>query len=129
MLKMIKRFKRKDKSRHEIITERIIGATPLICALIYLFIGFEYNLWHPGWVVFLAIPIVPSILRFKSLKGMFPIVILIAYLLLGLFLNKWHPGWIIFLLIPIFYILFPEVETSKKDDDDIDDEDVITIKN
>lgn len=60
---------------------------------------------------------------------MFPIVILIAYLLLGLFLNKWHPGWIIFLLIPIFYILFPEVETSKKDDDDIDDEDVITIKN
>ncbi|MGI6359828.1 MAG: hypothetical protein ACOX02_02135 [Acholeplasmatales bacterium] len=124
---MIKNHKRKDKSRYEIITNRIIGATPLICTFIYLFIGFEYNLWHPCWVIFLAIPIVPSILRFKSLKGMFPIVIAVAYFLLGIFLNKWHPGWIIFLLIPIFYILFPEVECSKKDDDDDDNDDEVVI--
>ncbi len=123
---MIKRIKRKEKSRYEIITDRIIAATPLICVLVYLFIGFEYNLWHPSWVIFLAIPIVPSILRFKSFKGMYPIVIAIAYLLIGLFLNKWHPGWIIFITIPIFYILFPEVESSEKDDDD--DDEVVIIK-
>ena len=31
---------------------------PLIAvALIYLVLGFFFGLWHPGWLVFLAIPL------------------------------------------------------------------------
>ncbi|WP_206214115.1 helix-turn-helix domain-containing protein [Adlercreutzia sp. ZJ154] len=29
---------------------------PLLCIVIYLFLGFFCGLWHPGWIVFLTIP-------------------------------------------------------------------------
>lgn len=29
---------------------------PLLCVVIFLFLGFFFNLWHPGWIVFLTIP-------------------------------------------------------------------------
>lgn len=113
-------FKKKDKTKYEIITDRIISATPLICLIIYLFLGFEKQLWHPGWVIFLAIPVVPLILKPKGFKAAYPLFVLIIYLLLGFFINWWHPGWIIFLTIPVFYILFPEkpqiIITNDKDD-------------
>ena len=28
-----------------------------IASLAYLVLGFFFNLWHPGWLVFLAIPL------------------------------------------------------------------------
>lgn len=37
--------------------EAIGTAVALLCTLIYLFISFVYGLWHPGWLVFLLIPI------------------------------------------------------------------------
>ena len=30
---------------------------PWLVTLIYLVLGFFFNLWHPGWLVFLAIPL------------------------------------------------------------------------
>ena len=30
---------------------------PVLVTIIYLIIGFIFNKWHPGWVVFLTIPI------------------------------------------------------------------------
>lgn len=30
---------------------------PVLCTLVYLFIGFGSGLWHPGWLVFLTIPL------------------------------------------------------------------------
>ncbi|MCG8483080.1 MAG: helix-turn-helix domain-containing protein [Clostridia bacterium] len=29
----------------------------ILCTMIYLYISFIYGLWHPGWLVFLVIPI------------------------------------------------------------------------
>lgn len=110
----MKEFRQKEKTRYEIVSNRIISATPLICMLIYLFIGFELQLWHPGWVIFLAVPVVPIILKPKGFKAAFPMFIALVYVLLGLFIDWWHPGWIIFLSIPIFYILFPDNPHKKK---------------
>lgn len=31
-----------------------------ICTAIYLLLGFVFNLWHPGWLIFLTIPIFSS---------------------------------------------------------------------
>ena len=39
---------------------------PVFCVIVYMFIGFLNNLWHPGWLVFLIIPIYYS---FCSLFG------------------------------------------------------------
>ncbi|WDV46927.1 helix-turn-helix transcriptional regulator [Clostridiaceae bacterium M8S5] len=33
------------------------AAISILCVLIYLYISFVYNMWHPGWLVFLLIPI------------------------------------------------------------------------
>ena len=36
---------------------------PIICVLFYLTLGFDYNLWHPMWIIFLTIPIYYSIVN------------------------------------------------------------------
>lgn len=30
---------------------------PLFCAIVYICLGFFFDLWHPGWLIFLTIPI------------------------------------------------------------------------
>ncbi len=45
-------------------------AVSLICTIIYLFISFVYGLWHPGWLVFLFIPIAYALFDvFETNKG------------------------------------------------------------
>lgn len=48
---------------------KVVAATPLITVIIYLLLGFCADAWHPGWVVFLAIPIVPIILGTVTYGG------------------------------------------------------------
>lgn len=40
------------------IRAKIIAATPLITVIIYLLLGFCTDAWHPGWIIFLTIPVV-----------------------------------------------------------------------
>ena len=30
---------------------------PVLAAIIYLFLGYAFNLWHPGWLIFITIPL------------------------------------------------------------------------
>lgn len=88
------------------LKNRIILATPLICTIIYLTIGFTIDMWHPTWAVFFLILIVPEILDENFLSHIYPTICLITYVTLGITLNLWHPAWIIFLSIPVYYIIF-----------------------
>ncbi len=108
--------KNKSKSSNE-IKGRITGATPLIVTAVYLLIGFTTHVWHPTWLLFLLIPLVPLVLFSfgqgkKSITGIITLLTIIAYFILGMF-NLWHPGWIIFFLIPIAGVL-----SGDSDDDD-----------
>jgi len=41
---------------------------PVLCAILFLCVGFDYGLWHPAWMVFLTIPVyymVVNGLKFK----------------------------------------------------------------
>ena len=87
---------------------KIVAATPLITVIIYLLLGFCADAWHPGWVVFLAIPIVPIILGTVTYGALYPVLVVIAYLVMGLVWEIWHPGWIIFLTIPVVEIFLPK---------------------
>ena len=76
---------------------------PVFVAVAYLVLGCIFHQWHPGWLIFLTIPLYylpESERRPLRLLGN-PVMITIIYLLLGIFCNLWHPGWLIFLLIPI----------------------------
>jgi len=46
--------KRKGFTRGEKITLLIF---PILCLVVFLVLGFTMNLWHPGWIIFLIIPV------------------------------------------------------------------------
>ncbi|CCV64609.1 conserved hypothetical protein [Alteracholeplasma palmae J233] len=92
---------------------RIIAATPMISILLFLILGFFFNLWHPGWIVFLLVPAMPFILGLKKITASYSLLCLIIYIVLGVVFNLWHPGWIIFLLVPILNILIPNSKVSR----------------
>jgi len=90
---------------------------PLFVVAAYLAMGFLWDLWHPGWLIFLAIPVYygfASMLTVTELRrklNRFPIAPLcvLVFLLFGLFLDIWHPTWLIFLLIPVYYVMVSAV--------------------
>lgn len=86
--------------------ERKAYPYPCLVLLLYLLMGFCLDLWHPGWMIFLTIPLyyIPKTANGLNWYACSPIVITIIYLLMGFLLDMWHPGWIIFLTIPLFYL-------------------------
>jgi len=86
---------------------------PLIVTAIYLLMGFCLHLWHPGWIIFYAIPSYYFCAAMHVVEGLrkklflFPItfVCLTVFFLLGFYGRLWHPAWVVFLLIPAYYSL------------------------
>ncbi len=79
----------------------------ILATIIYLFLGIVFNLWHPGWLIFLMIPIFQVFAspmkkgeRWKSLP--YPVVCTIIFLLLGFLFDGWYYAWLIFLTIPLW---------------------------
>ena len=106
--------------------KKTIAITPFICLFAYLLIGFVWNIWHPTWLIFFLVPIMPYLVGRRTIRITVPLVIVIIYLVLGFTINWWHPGWLLFLLIPVFEILFsgkslvifnPNKKKEKKTDD------------
>jgi hypothetical protein len=44
-------------SQKKNITGLVTGLAALLATVAYMLMGFVFSLWHPGWIVFLAIPI------------------------------------------------------------------------
>ncbi|MCR5232012.1 MAG: hypothetical protein K6B64_05125, partial [Acholeplasmatales bacterium] len=86
---------------------RIIAATPIISLIIFLCMGYIFNMWAYGCLAFLLIPLMPIMLGEVSLDILYPIIVLVVYISLGFAFGIWHPAWIMFLTIPVYYILFP----------------------
>ena len=99
---------RKKRSK---IAKKISSVTPKLAIVSLLAIGFCLNAWHPGWVVFLAIPLVELILGVFTKEGKAKyvtisiVISIIGYLILGFCLDAWHPGWLIFFIVPIVGVL------------------------
>jgi hypothetical protein len=87
--------------------KKINEVIPFICLIVFLWLGFGLGLWHPGWLIFLLVPVVNLITERpippRKIVGM---IVTAAYIGLSLWLDQWHPTWIIFLLIPIINTLF-----------------------
>jgi len=94
--------------RHKANGNKIVALMPFISVITYMVLGFAYGLWHPGWMVFLSIPIVAIIAntRFKNaVVALSPFLSVIAFFILGFGYNLWHPGWMVFLFIPMSAII------------------------
>jgi len=90
-----------QKQKAEEARRRRSDATfPLTITALYLVLGCMFNLWHPGWLVFLTIPL--HYMHFNSPMERLcnPVMVTLIYLVLGCFFGLWHPGWLVFLIIP-----------------------------
>lgn len=79
----------------------------LLIIVLYFFVGFFLGAWHPGWMLFLLIPLwhsfVGAVERRNAHAFAYPILATLCFLCAGFFFGAWHPGWVIFLTIPIYY--------------------------
>ncbi len=91
----------------------------LSVVMAYLIIGCVWNAWHPGWLMFLLIPIGHSVaecIKYHSVKHFaYPVLAALVYLCLGFFAFMWHPGWVIFITIPLFYAIVNYADDYARD--------------
>ncbi|MDD3171300.1 MAG: hypothetical protein PHO86_03145 [Bacilli bacterium] len=100
------------------VKKKIVDITPFVCAIVFIILAY-FGYAHPGWMVFLLIPIVPFLVGIKRIRFNYAFLVAVIYVLIGFFTDwswRWHPGWIIFLTIPIYNILVtPKNEKSSLD--------------
>jgi hypothetical protein len=86
---------------------KIIAIMPFFCVAVFMGLGLSpLHLWHPGWMVFLLIPISAILVGMRKkrdphiLTALSPFFAVTAFLILGFGWSLWHPGWLVFLIIP-----------------------------
>ncbi len=89
---------------------KIIGATPFVALFIYLLLGFTADLWHPGWLVFMLVPIIGSFLGTENVKdgimGGSVLIIITLFLALSLIAGfPWHIAALIFIFVPAMGVI------------------------
>lgn len=96
------------------------GSASLIITMIYLIVGFCFNLWHPTWILFMLIPVVATFadaIVKKDVKHFaYPVLVAAIYVLIGFLTGLWHPCWAVFLTIPVYYIIIDAVNKCKIDE-------------
>lgn len=93
--------------------KRLSDIMPLVALAVFLWIGFGFKIWHPTWLVFLAVPLVNLIIEKRiDARKLVAILVTSAYIAIGLITEEWHPTWIMFLLIPIINTIFFPRKTS-----------------
>jgi hypothetical protein len=94
-----------------------VALSPFIATITFFLLGFFFDAWHPGWLVFLSIPIIAILTESRHKNRfipLFPIVYTVFYVLVGTFGNRefiinlsiinteqvqvtlpllWHPLW------------------------------------
>lgn len=79
----------------------------IIVVVAYIIIGSCFGAWHPGWLIFLCIPVVSTFIqavRFRNADIFaYPVLAVVVFLYVGLVHYIWHPTWVVFLTIPVYY--------------------------
>lgn len=90
----------------------------LLVSAIYILMGIFLHLWHPGWLIFFAIPLWHSAVEaivMKSIEAFaYPVLVVLVFLCLGFFAGAWHPGWVLFLTIPFYYWGIHVIKKNRK---------------
>ena len=116
-----------DKHEHEdkeesknLVINIIRSVYTLLVVIAYLLIGFLAPCgFIRGWLVFLTIPIVFTLITAIEKKNAnlfaFPVVTTLVFLSVGMLTGVWHPTWIVFLLIPVYYSITGIIHKANKD--------------
>lgn len=52
-----------DKRKKDALRKSLYSIVPILTVFIYLALGFSFHWWHPGWMIFLLIPVFTQIIR------------------------------------------------------------------
>lgn len=89
----------------------------LIAIVVYIVIGSFYDLWHPGWLVFLLVPVISSAIHAIKNKRAdyfaYPVLVVFIFLYVGMVEMVWHPTWVLFLTIPVYYEIVKYIRERK----------------
>lgn len=103
------------------VLNMLSGLIPVLITITYFVLGGVFNLWHPGWLVFLFIPVFLTLIDAIYFKRpddfCFPVLVVIAYLFIGFEFSGWHPYWFLFLLIPVYYIICDAFKKSNDEEE------------
>lgn len=83
----------------------------LVVTVLYVVLCFVTKLWHPLWIMFLALPIYYQFAlackggNKKVFMLLLPIpeIVVTLFLILGFAFGIWKYAWILFLILPIYY--------------------------
>ena len=93
----------------------------VVITVLYFVISVMWNAWHPGWLLFLFIPIWHSLVEaiYKKNPNCFayPVFATLVFLCLGFFGYLWHPGWVVFLTIPLYYPLVSWIRDRRREEE------------
>lgn len=93
---------------HKDKRNKIIALMPFISLIIFMVLGLGWQLWHPGWAVFLLIPMMAIILNSNAkntIIALSPFLSTLTFLYIGFQYDLWNPGWLVFLFIPMISII------------------------
>lgn len=88
----------------------MIALYPLISLISYFILGFGFDLWNPGWMIFIFIPILMLVFSVfhddfvAGIQALIPFLIILSYFLIGFYVHIWHPTWLVFMLMPVIGI-------------------------
>lgn len=89
----------------------------LVIVIAYLALGCIFHLWHPGWLIFLFVPIIGSAIKAIRTKNAecfsYSALVLFVFLLVGFVKSIWHPTWLLFLTIPVYNQIIELFKRSK----------------
>lgn len=102
-----------ERKEHR-VTALVSLITTFGAVISYILLGTLLGLWGKAWVLFLLIPLTPSISEAIIKKNLnvfaYPIFIVFLYLTLCVWVlpeltghGYWHPLWVMFLTIPVYY--------------------------
>ena len=90
---------------------KLIALMPFLSVIAYFTLGFGFQLWNPGWIVFLSIPVTAIIVEALNkpnnhcLTALSPFIAVVVFLAVGFGFKLWHPTWLVFLIVPMIAII------------------------
>lgn len=92
---------------------KLVALSPFVATIAFFLLGFLYNAWHPGWLVFLSIPVAGILFGTEAgddtrLVALSPFIATTAFFLIGTYTPTllgytftYVDAWLVFFIIPI----------------------------
>lgn len=105
------------KNKHN-VNPLLHALLPIIITIAYILIGFIFDSgWAIGWILFLLIPIVETLINAINTKNpshfAYPVFVAAIFLFTGMMWGLWHPMWVLFVTIPAYYAVCDAVKKQK----------------